>query len=123
MVHIRIYALHRDPKYFSSPEKFDPDRFLDRNVDHPFAYIPFSGSQRNCIGMKLVWKTLSHKTIYRNDFSGQNFAKKEIRTVVAGIVKDFILKPITKVDDIVLISDLVLRTKDPIRVQFVARSK
>lgn len=47
----------------------------------------------------------------------------EIRTVIAGILREFELRPITKVEDIVIISDLVLRTKDPIRLKFIPRTK
>lgn len=53
--------------------------------------------------------------------SGQKFAMIELRTVVAEIVRNFQLKPITKLQDVVIISDLILRSKDPIRLQFIPR--
>lgn len=52
---------------------------------------------------------------------GQKFAMMELRTAIGEIIKNFELKPITKTQDIVMISDLILRTRDPIRVKFVQR--
>lgn len=41
---------HRDDRFWDNPETFDPDRW-DRNVDRPeYAYFPFSGGPRGCIG-------------------------------------------------------------------------
>ena len=46
------YVLHRLPKYWDDPERFDPERFLpERSADRPkFVYLPFGAGPRQCIG-------------------------------------------------------------------------
>jgi cytochrome P450 len=41
--------LHRKPQYFTNPDAFEPDRWLE-DEPPPFAYIPFGGGARRCIG-------------------------------------------------------------------------
>lgn len=47
-----VYGVHRNPKYWKDPEKFDPERFsLENKKKHvPYSYIPFGGGPRLCIG-------------------------------------------------------------------------
>lgn len=43
---------HRDPRFFSEVRKFCPGRWLDDSTKslHKFAYFPFGGGPRSCIG-------------------------------------------------------------------------
>ncbi|ODN00223.1 Cytochrome P450 4C1 [Orchesella cincta] len=48
-------GLHRDTRVFPNPEKFDPDHFSEeacKNMDQ-YAFNPYSGGLRNCIGKRL----------------------------------------------------------------------
>ena len=45
-----IYLAHRREDVYPDPEKFRPERFLERRFS-PFEYLPFGGGSRRCIGM------------------------------------------------------------------------
>ncbi|MFI9203860.1 cytochrome P450 [Streptomyces sp. NPDC053048] len=49
------YTLHRHPAFWDAPERFDPDRFgPGGGADRPrYAYIPFGGGPRFCVGSNL----------------------------------------------------------------------
>ena len=51
-VMVSQWLVHRDPRWWPRPEAFDPDRFLPEVVKtRPrFAYFPFGGGPRVCIG-------------------------------------------------------------------------
>ena len=45
-----IYLTHRDPEIWGNAEQFCPDRFSHGRKTPPFAYVPFGGGPRACIG-------------------------------------------------------------------------
>lgn len=50
------WVVHRDPRNFDDPESFRPERWADGLADRlpKFAYFPFGGGQRVCIGNGLA---------------------------------------------------------------------
>lgn len=62
-------ATHREAEYWPDPDRFDPERFLREADDRPpFAWIPFGGGPRVCIG--------------------QHFAILEMMVVVAMLLRE-----------------------------------
>jgi cytochrome P450 len=53
MVAVLQAALHRDPKVWSNPNDFEPDRFLQADVNESGSWQPFEKG-RNCIGQQLA---------------------------------------------------------------------
>ena len=51
------YAVHRDPRFFTDPRRFDPDRFTpEHKASRPrYSYFPFAGGSRQCIAEGLAW--------------------------------------------------------------------
>ena len=51
------YAVHRDPRWFPDPDRFDPDRFTEANKSSRprYSYFPFAGGSRQCIAEGLAW--------------------------------------------------------------------
>jgi cytochrome P450 len=52
LIVVSTYALQRDPRFFPEPEQFNPDRFApgwEERISR-FAYLPFGGGPRVCIG-------------------------------------------------------------------------
>jgi cytochrome P450 len=45
-----IYLTQRHPDYWPDPDRFDPDRHAAGVHKPPYAWLPFGGGPRNCIG-------------------------------------------------------------------------
>ncbi|XP_017782414.1 PREDICTED: cytochrome P450 9e2-like [Nicrophorus vespilloides] len=78
IIWLPIVGIHRDPKYYPEPEKFDPERFNDENKHQikSFTYNPFGYGPRNCIGSR--------------------FALMEIKTIFFYILSKFELEVVQK---------------------------
>lgn len=57
MVLMSPYVMHRDPRYWEQPDAFRPERWEDGSTDDlpKFAYFPFGGGSRVCIGEHFAW--------------------------------------------------------------------
>jgi len=72
------WVVHRDPRYFETPEVFSPERWEDGLAKRipRYAYFPFGGGPRQCIG--------------------KSFAMMETILVLATIAKKFQLKLVSE---------------------------
>lgn len=55
VVWIDSNVVHRNPKYWSNPASFDPDRFGDARAEHrrhPAIWIPYSSGAHVCLGLQ-----------------------------------------------------------------------
>lgn len=56
LISLNQFTTHRHPEYWQHPEEFDPERFTPENIKSrpKFAYFPFGGGARVCIGQNLA---------------------------------------------------------------------
>ena len=103
LVFIIPFVVHRRPQLWPDPERFDPERFTaDRVAARPkFAYLPFGGGPRQCIG--------------------NQFAMVEASLILAMIAQRHQVQ-LTPGQHIAAEPLITLRPKPGIRVRLVARS-
>ncbi|XP_055543575.1 cytochrome P450 4V2-like [Wyeomyia smithii] len=103
---INFYALHRRMDFWGTdPERFDPERFRPEECEkrHPYAYLPFSGGLRNCIGSR--------------------YAVNSMRIMLLRILQQFELHTDLKQSDLRFKFEITLRLTEPHRVRLVKRNK
>jgi len=57
LVLLSPYVMHRDERYFPDAARFDPERWTQsaREARPTYAYFPFGGGPRRCIGEGFAW--------------------------------------------------------------------
>ncbi len=91
-----IYLAHRREAAFPDPERFDPERFLERKPT-PNEWFPFGGGNRRCIGMafalyemKMVLARIFSRTLLRLDPSAEiKVVRRAITLAPSGGVRVF----------------------------------
>ncbi|KAG5874550.1 hypothetical protein JTB14_026850 [Gonioctena quinquepunctata] len=67
-----VGGLHKDPKFFESPEEFIPERFASKENYNRYTFLPFGEGPRECLGRR--------------------FGTTQIKVGVAYLIKHFELK-------------------------------
>lgn len=78
---LSIAGTHRDAPW-TAPDRFDPDRFLDRSRAGQLSFIPFGGGPRLCLGQHLAlteMRLLLSRLLRRYDW--QLVAEQDLRYV------------------------------------------
>lgn len=94
------WVVHHDRAWWDAPEAFRPDRFAGDSERPEYAYFPFGGGPRHCIGMR--------------------FARMEMKTVLATIFSDYTCELVSDPDP-ELIASSNLKPGEPIEVRLDAR--
>jgi cytochrome P450 len=97
------WVMHRDPRYYEQPERFNPDRWLDEQAKAApkFAYFPFGGGPRTCIGA--------------------SFAAMEAALVLAAIAQRFQIR-VAQDHPVEPLPTITLRPRDGIQVVLTRRA-
>jgi len=89
-------AVHRDERWWDAPDSFRPERWLDEGSDRPeYAYFPFGGGPRHCIGMR--------------------FARLELRLAVATLLDRLAFDAVT--ESLSLVASANARPAEPVRLR------
>ncbi|XP_022966921.1 cytochrome P450 71B19-like [Cucurbita maxima] len=82
-VQVNIWAIGRDPTYWTDPEEFLPERFAESSVDYKgqhYEFLPFGAGRRICPGLNMGVKTVElalANLLYHFDWKLPNGMKEE----------------------------------------------
>ena len=105
---ISVWNLHRNPRLWDNPDKFDPDRFpLDQKMPNEttqnFAYLPFGGGQRKCVG--------------------DQFAMMESVVILAHLLQNFDFALDGLAEDVGMSTGATIHTKNGLNMKLTRRVK
>jgi cytochrome P450 len=111
VLNLSPWTVHHDERWWDEPDRYRPERWLhetDEGVDHgddtpgpavgerpEYAYFPFGGGPRHCIGMR--------------------FARQELRLATASILRQFELDRVT--EELSLQASANTRPAHPVRLR------
>ena len=102
VIAVDVESLHNDPKYWLSPDEFNPMRFHPDNKINPLVYIPFGIGPRICIGMR--------------------FAMVEIKMTLAKVLSKYdVLPTVNTPEKLTFAEGVVRRVKNGIPIEIRAR--
>jgi cytochrome P450 len=95
------WITHHDSRWWPRPNDFNPDRWLSDDPGRPrYAYFPFSGGIRGCVGEAFAWL--------------------EMILVVATVLQKWELQPIGPMERR-LSPSITLRPRDAVQVRLLKR--
>ncbi|MEL6864902.1 MAG: cytochrome P450 [Bacteroidota bacterium] len=97
-----IYGVHHHPQIWPAPDRFDPDRFTKEAIRQrpSYAYLPFGGGPRLCIG--------------------NNFALMEMQLIIAALLDQYDIELVAG-QEINILPLVTLRPKEGIQIRLKKR--